>query len=338
MSNQKKHKKALEIGWLATPYEAGWAFTPEEVPVWDASRGFSLEQPAGATVYFYATEAERDANLWQHNYGDYIYVRNVDTTDVWLHWFIQNKWEPSPAPQSGYPRLVRKSYTDPIRQRDCSDVEILNLLVRLLREEPDSPNKWVMNEIAELNSLVGPVEASGNNTLKKWLDLAQLVRAHLKVRRVLNLADYDEMIMCSRRWGHEYEVAMKGHKDFHSLSSQNPYKLFGIIEFIVSRANTTEEEIRKEYFIEGVARTLSEQLNPILMKDNSLFSQVTLEKWVKYKLANVWKPSAKVLDCKGCEQPFYATRENKVHCTPTCRVLRHDRAAAAKAKSTYPAS
>ena len=333
MSNRKRPEKPLEINWLAKPYEATWAFAPEEVPVWDSSRGLPLDIP-DTKVHFYDDEDEvKDvpSDEWTFDRAD-----PFTDIDYLSRMMGHRSWEISPPPKSGYPRLVRKNYTAPIVWRECGGVEIINLLVRLLRDEPNTPSKWVMNDIVKLDALVGPVEAHNRDTLEAWLNLARFVKAHLKARRSLYLFGFDKMYSDVEHWARRDPklTPLKGQHNKNLPTELDTSALFAIFftyGFFVRNEKTPQR--KQKLFMERNENDLRQQANPVEVLGRSLYTRVTLKNWVKYKLADVWKPGVKVLDCKGCNQPFYTTREGKSYCTPACRVLRRNREVAAEAKA-----
>ena len=206
MSNQKRHKKALDFSWIARPYEATWAHSPDEVPVWDCSRDYPLELPDGyLTDYHFAT-----MNELLDEY-DVIGIQNDVPIDLKYMRLIARApgWSPWSPPFEGYPRLVRANYVDYLELRDCSGIDIINPLAQLLRHAPKPYGKQVLDEVAALNAMVGPVNDPRENTLASWLKLAQEVKAHLMVRRILYESDYATMCNEVLTWYYSYRAAPK---------------------------------------------------------------------------------------------------------------------------------
>lgn len=253
-------------------------------------------------------------------------MQDEETTDLdELQWILQNgSWQPLLPPKLKYPRLVRENYTDPIYPRRCEDIEVINALSRLLRNEPKSPGEWVMKDIIDLTAKVGPAISHQENTLEEWLNLAHLVKAQLEARKSLDLAGYDAMCEDIDHWAHEFQA--KPHVTSNIADLKNPYlPLFSSIVFVNEKGGSR----RAERFSELNKRKLRAEISTLQVWDTHFASSAPLRCWVSYQLAYIWDAGAKVLECKGCKQPFYARREGKAHCSSTCRVLRFERDATA---------
>lgn len=329
MSNQKKRKKPLDFDWLSKPYEAVWARTPDEVPVWDASRGFPIDEPKLEVTESYVMDMVAVLNeLIRRGIRDSI--SHVDFLGLILG---DLSWRPLPPPTEGYPRLVRANYIVPVKTRVCNDTEVINAFVRLLRDEPKPPSLWVMKDIAELNAQVGPVDVYRENTLESWLIFAKHVKAHLKVRRSLELGGYEAMCKDVFQWHNERINNDKIPNHDRVMYSDFYCKL-------VIHAPSGEGTVGQTTFLKRLTDSLGGNVHTLTFykssftSEGSYTSDIPLQQWVHRRLSAIWRPNAKILDCKGCGQPFYTTREGKSYCAPACRVLRRERYLAAKAKPT----
>ena len=282
---RQKRQKPLDFWWSAGPYNAKWAYTPEEVPIWDTSRGFPLSEP------------------------DDTLKPLTDDLEVLRVLLDDETWEPAPAPKDGYPRLVRANYTEPVYVRSCGHVDILNRLMRLLRKEP--LDKWAMGEILALNAEVGPVKRQGriDNTLESWLNLARVVQAHMRARNALDFGGYSAMREEAEEYSEDWQKK-------HGRGEYNPYR------HIISATlgGTDEQTFRFNVLkasrdrIHGVTvATDRTTLNKILVTDATLYT------WAHYRIGDIWEPSAEVAECEGCKNLFLNRRTGKLYCSGACR-------------------
>lgn len=339
MSNRKKPSKRLDINWCATPYKARWAFGPEEVPLWDFTRGFPVQAPYADVHIFDSEEDEERADL---PFGETTFVRN----DSWPGQekyildvlYNSTNWEVD-APKSGYPRLVRANYTEPIVEQWCNEVDVLNSLVRLLRNEPKFPGKRVLQDIANLNATVGPVTTREDNTLVRWLTLAHLVRAHFEARQSLNLGGFDAMYDDLLRWQHDYKdkpyagLGLLIEDKFVSDRRQpkeNPYQSIWVYALL---ACETYPATKEQSFMDMLQASLRDAISTIRVSRGRYFSRAWLEKWVRYQLADVWEAGVDIVECRGCHQLLFSRREGKIHHGKACQVLRREREVAAIKKT-----
>ena len=297
MSGRKKRQKALPFLWTGHPYQAVWAHSPEEVPIWDTSRGFPRDTPL---MPFTVTRPASDLEVLRALLDD-------------------DSWVPSAPPEVGYPRLVRANYTDPalpcgrdqtekIQASKHAEADILNRLVRLLRK--DSPDKWTMNAVLELHAAVGPVNrgGKGDTSLESWLNLARLVKAHMTARNVLDLwglsAMQEKAESESQEWKREYGMEYNPYGTIASTSSGVPNKrafLLKMLELASGRIGRVE------------IVTDADTLNDALLTTTPLYN------WVNYRIGDIWEPSAKVAECEACSNLFLPGRRGRYYCDGACR-------------------
>ena len=151
----------ISFGWMPRPYLVKWADSCEEVPEWDVTRG---------------------CPLWAH-------FDEARQKQTWGPKYTPPTWEVKPAPETGYPRLVRAGFNDYIgggeRRQDYPLLNDLSMLNRYIDAWRAGKNvKRLKNKVAKLSSTYG--EASGmGNTLTEWLRLAAEVRLHKRLKRAL---------------------------------------------------------------------------------------------------------------------------------------------------------
>lgn len=303
--------------------------------MWDCSRGYLLELPNGyLRDHHFASMSELLDEF------DIIGIKDEAPIDLKYMRLIARapSWSPSASPSEGYPRLIRASYVDYLEPRDCSDVDIINPLAQLLRDAPKPPGKQVLDEVKALNALVGPVNDPRENTLESWLQLAQEVKVHLRVRRSLYLGDYKTMYQDAMAAYHlRYETLEKQGKPgwvnnpfsmfFVFLTYRLPTKMIPIelatppenLRDTLNSESFREEVVSEQQFFENINEFLQRGVSSLKWEQDQFVSHASLEDWVRFKLLEVWKPSAHILDCEGCHQPFFSRREGKPCCHSRCR-------------------
>lgn len=295
MNGRKKQQKPLDFRWLAKPFQAAWACSPEQVPMWDVARGFPVSAP------LFSIEIDEPYTIDLHD------LRQIASKD---------SWQPDPAPLEGYPRLVRANCLDAVSSRYCDQVDILNRLTRLLRKEP--PCQWIMGEILELHAEVGPVQRTNytDNTLESWLTLARIVQAHMKARDILDLLGYsamrDELKELERTCRQRHK---EGHKSYATLARDMPRE-----------AHEVDDE--QEYRRHTLKRCRSHVGKVSVATDEDTLTQifvatVPLYDWVIYKIGDIWEPSAEIAECVGCGMYFLSRRKGKLTCGGACRNRKH---------------
>ncbi len=184
MKTDENRSQTLMFFWVAQSYEARWAESPEEVPIYDVSRGFPLS--AGADlVHKKALADPNDINeLRPLLRGDARYSHLIDT------------WEPNPPPTEGYPRLVREDVARHVWGTSCTDADVVGDVNKLARHISawlaGKPVEVLKREILELNAKYGAPYSAEDNTLEAWLKLAVETKVHIAAMRELR-SSYKEM-------------------------------------------------------------------------------------------------------------------------------------------------
>ncbi len=191
MTRVKNNAQTISFFWSPFGYKARWADSPEDVPIWDLSRGFPLSvgmDSAPATALKVGDQLELLRTLLHH--GHVAYKDSAAT------------WEPLPPPAKGYPRLVRdtdKKVTGFFRTTEDVIGDIGTLAKYILAWRADDPVEILKRKILELNEKYGAPygvkeNARTHNTLEAWLCLAVIVNVHLRAMHEFKVLGYELMV------------------------------------------------------------------------------------------------------------------------------------------------
>ncbi len=344
MNREKSIGKSISFFWAPKPYPFQWAESPDEVPPWDASRGFPAD--VGADV----KRRPEPANPYEVSslrpfLRDHVdYVDRVET------------WEPTPAPTKGYPRLIRKSVKMmplPLYYRHEDDiVGALAPLAKYIQAwREDKPVKVLRNKILELAERYGPPNEAKENTLEVWLELITFVDVHLSALRDFKLYGYEGMLTelayrcdeleklkivdedATRR---AFELAEKKYdpskppfntplpvmiQDLGSIQHSKWWytrRLLWVYERL-AKGNHSPQSYRTE-----VADDLFNSFS-LLMKQNDwdyliefapwgTILHCPIKPWVAFKLSELWRHEAPVEACPVCGMLFARTHGNQKYC------------------------
>ena len=319
MSKRKNAQKALVLNRETQTFETSWISALGEVPIWDSSRGFPLSEPP------------LEIEVYDRGGGDLEALKRLDPLvktpndsdlEALRRLLDKPEWEPTAAPEQGYPRLVRKTYLEPSRTvQHSSDVQLLNDVSALTRYSSigGKPDKRMLREIEELHGRFGAVYEPQHNTLASWLDLAAMIQAHFDIRFFVDEFGFEDLLtdLAKRR-----RDALRDRDAVRQLTYR---PMFLKAREVVGKAK------REALFRTGMATHLRERFGKVLkgaqLKDDfSLVVRSSLFEWVSYELSLFWDDSFGVAECRGCERLFYPGRGGKNHCHARCRVLKKDKA------------
>lgn len=311
---------------MPRPYTVKWAESEEEVPEWDITRGCPL--------WAYFDEA-RQKQTWGPKY-------------------VPPTWEVTPAPKTGYPRLVRASFYNYIgggEQRNGKNYPLLNDLSALHRYAKVGHLK---NRVAKLSAIYG--EASGEgNTLDEWLKLAARVHLHRRLKRELKVGglealgtewlmthtalverqtvDEEETTRC-QRLAREMKPVNGLHSiagtaiisDLNSIEERILTELKTIGSWIetaerseAKTAKATSNEIRLTianglYDHFGIGLYLSPKT--VLLQHWGMRVHCRVNVWLTYALSEMWRHDLEVKLCPVCGTLFTPTQGNNKYCEP----------------------
>ena len=172
MNRERSFGESIGFFWAPTAYPVLWADSPDEVPPWDVSRDFPKEVGAGYKGRPQPEDPYKVEELRLYLCDHVDYKNHTET------------WEPTPAPKSGYPRLVRASVKMmPLDQGYHQNDDVIGALAPLAKYiqpwRENKPVKVLKKKILELANLYGPPGEANQNTLEAWLGLITFVDVHL---------------------------------------------------------------------------------------------------------------------------------------------------------------
>ena len=326
MYKRKNVSKSVSLQWLAFPYQGVWAFGPEDVPIWDESRGFPADRFRHIKLHV-VDDAALVPDLvkgFQKGLEDVVVRKEGDTDLEILRKWIGEDWTPQPiySGRDGFPELVKADYTQPLWSEDRTDVDIVGELAAIARHYPflggtGEYDKRLLREVAALNALVGQPRG-GTNRLKTWLELALQVRAHFKARTLLDDAggDIGRFLYELGERDQNWRTNSESQRIFSRYFS--PYS--GLI-FATRGVRTREDVISAMY---EDRRMYIGRLEGAILYKQSIAIQVSLWDWAQYRVLEVWSEGADLRACAGCGRHFLARRRGQKHCHPRCRVRAFD--------------
>ena len=335
-TKRKTVSKTVSFYWQADIREFRWAKEPQDVPIWDPSRGFPLD----SHLYGYLTKGGPGSEV-KRAFQDACVTRleeslNVELDEAQILALIRNMpnrsaWEPKPAPQSNYPRLV---WAHPF---DCGEIgpkgegKILNLLSSLVRDKQDvfdfddNNNKRLQNEILAITKDYGPLSKLDDlkgNTYSAWIKYAYLVQTHIDALWFLEeygltemrgfLADKD------KQWLSDLDISFPP-------TSLSPY---GHILLTTKDASDTVS-VRNTMIGHCYSRFSSESDIRADTKSGYMLARTPISGWVQHELAHIWMGKGQLKTCEGCDSFFVAYNKKALVCLPRCRVRKHTNKTAA---------
>ncbi len=313
-SGTKSEFQTVLFGWAATWCPVRWAYGPADVPPYDPSRGFKLDNSLEIGEY----EVEED---WG---------------------------EVKPPPEGPYPRLVRAEVAGQGVTRTVAGSKLLEDLDNagcfLASSRADAEKKFA-NAVLEMATKYTPVlhiyggkwgVGWGDTSLQGWRELVIRVRLYLEVLNYLKdtkdegFPKLQEWLMA--RWGEfpeqgcEYRVwrfflvpfqgagCPKGPRQYREALARSLYTTAGVLSRILFPAQT----------------------DPDGALELKLHMGAGAEDWALYELAGVCV-EASVDRCKGCGLPMLRGRAGKRrHSNPACRIASTRKKAALELSKGIP--
>lgn len=195
-NRRKKYANTISFLWQPAGYPVRWADSPDEVPPWDITRGFSI------TAGFHGYKARR--NIGSYSIEELRKFLYYDPGDVDGPSFDKAySWEPSSAPTEGYPRLVRRDCEDSASEIYRHEENVLGDLAPFGSDlyldswRAGNPAKILRRKIAFLAEKYGAPYRRDGNTLFAWLALLTYVNIHLTAAGALgnDLYGYEGMLL-----------------------------------------------------------------------------------------------------------------------------------------------
>jgi hypothetical protein len=302
MSKSKNVSKIVSFVYLAAAYPQRWAQTPDEVPVWDVSRGFP-ETRGGRQV------ADGLAPV-PFVLGDEVV-------------------QPDPPPREGYPRLVRASLEAP-RVRNCVHESVVNALSGLAKHALQSPpRKSLLADIKRVAEQYGVPHGPQSNTLSAWVQLALIADAQVRAKAEL---DRDGFEMLALFLEHEHQpwggrrVSQSGAA-WYALPA-TPGSWGGPWEMLrgyIAHASTPHEykeaiaKMNLEFFAMAVEDHIETRL-PGIWTDPGIYLSGGIRGLLHYQLAELWLDNVAIRECDVCKRVFIPTNTKHRRCTGACRV------------------
>lgn len=344
MRNSKSVTKS--VTWTSELVPYAWAYKPEDVPIWDASRGY----PAGQTPYFAIHE-------------------NIDWEDEDIVLPILRKklkdstWKPTDPPSGwdAYPRLVKLDPTNPgVSYYHGEGKDVINEMAeisgqayikgdfRLLNNDPAT-----MDKILRLQHKYGHFQDIHDNakhaTLALWVQMSLTINAHLEAMNILNDLGSKEMLKHIRILHHQWRAFFITQFDLNSDNQSrttytanpeiglpsfelNPH--WGIAE--VSPWLIMLHVLKDKSETDLTARiALADQLIKMVHWRSKTYIEVTpdggllhryyvpMGTWLFYRLSLAWLGASGVKRCDVCNGLFIPKKQDAKTCSPRCRVRKH---------------
>ena len=340
MNRVKHNAQTISFFWAPFGYKARWADAPEEVPIWDLSRGFPLSvgmDSAPSAAVKASNQLELLRALLRHGHVDY-----KDSAAT---------WEPLPPPAEGYPRLVRDTDKMVLGYfRTTEDVigDIGTLAKDIPAWRAGDPVKVLKRKVLELNEKYGApygVDENGriHNTLEAWLRLVVMVSVHTQAMHEFKVLGYELMLngLESKRASLESqrvfdeEAYRRANEAIEYTTPGKPFSVWSPEAFMLRNLDeveriellSTENLLRAaqdaqedaEAFRKRVADELYKTFNVnVTLDPEGVIIRESLHFWACHKLSQMWLHGAEVRACAACGQLFVPKRGNTIYCKPSC--------------------
>lgn len=347
MSKKKSLTKSLTF-WLPELITSQWANKPEEVPIWDSSRGY----PANNPPYF-----ARDLDIdWSEEKSVVKILRKQLKNDT---------WQPTSPPvgKNAYPRLVKANPCEVGGEYSRDNSSFLSEFAALTGEifargEYNSIGKVTQNQVFNLHLKYGHLrsilEEPNHATLENWTYTSHWVNAHLEAMNVLKDEDFNSLRqhikVKHQEWNKYFDIDLrrvKGrprdptgvsdliitHGEAEFYKPQSPW---WSLDIYVSK---TKDEKQAQSEIAGrLIQSFSWQARTLMTIDNhDIVTRhlVPINEWLKYKLALSWlkKDDTDLKRCEECQRIYIAGKTDGKICGGTCHKRRYDKKAGSKKKS-----
>lgn len=295
----------LALQWSAGLFPVMWAYRPQEVPMWDSSRGFPLQRPVlGIKVLYTATREE---------VTDYRVLPDDFVLNALREEIEQPSWEPGPPPRTGYPRLVRADFKLRWREWYREGMDIVNPVAALERlyTPHEKPGKQLLKEVKKLAETFGAPDQPEDQTLWEWVILGLEASAHLEAIGVTKDVGFDELREHSRI-KHEQWL-----KDF-GYAGPFPDRPYGGPWLLLSDRAEKADSLKE--FRNSMLDLLFGPTVPFRVRTKS-------KVWLRFQLAKAWHGEGQLKICEGCGRRFLQTRTNRLTCSARCRKRKKDRLA-----------
>lgn len=348
MKTRKNVTQSVTFSWRPEAFPVRWAYTTEEVPPWDITRGFPANAPIGlGLVELEIKEADVPKPVFRWLMPHPILEVPEHTSDIEMLRTIlrehpeyrdrADEWKPSPPPAKGYPRLVRETFTkDALGGSLRNGIDVIAELQSVLCDDDKDPPilKPKMNEIAQLASFFGAPEGTKHNTLEAWLRLIWRLKGHLQVMEALQLYGLEEV----RKQARENELradALITTRQRESIGEQEVIRVWQDMYDILRRERFRDEVA----FRLSVARALqldfrwqleeaSDGYSPVVPALNNFDFEGSfgVRAWSIFCLRNKWLNPGNLRRCEGCGNVF-VSRKNALCCHSRCRKRKKEKIA-----------
>lgn len=203
-------------------YPVRWAGKPDDVPLWDASRGFSLTAAAECAAVREGISPFSVEHLRRMADNDYELYSLPERTEP---------WNPSPAPTEGYPRLVRSNCERIVLGTYRHDEDVLGELAPFGRDKyldpwrAGKPATVLQRKIMEFAEKYGAPYRREENTLFAWLALLVHIDIHHTAVRALGKDVHGYEVMLSaldfRYEGVKDRIARKASKSLRGFADSS---------------------------------------------------------------------------------------------------------------------
>lgn len=307
MNKWKYAHKSISFFWCSPNYPVKWIDTPDEVPVWDTSRGYPR---------------------WEEIPGDLSEVRSAKA-----------------PPVEGYPRLVRvpgiKKGSEDGRTHENDDV--LNLLCALYpdacRWREGKSVKKLKSDILELAEWYGAPYSDEDNTLEVWLMLIASTQTSLDVLRILDDVGYNftrdyvegrrkEIIESGKPLPDGYfktDAVTSG--EYRALSSFSGGFLLHKNQYLHEGYSEEDwERLAAKHFREYIANSDYSSFSAsfshrddagrtgVHFEAHGIYTFSSLGEWVLFKLSEEWRGGNGVKVCPVCGSLFTNNHGNRKYC------------------------
>ena len=300
-SERQTVTKTVTFSWVPDVYPLRWANTPDEVPIWDHSRGV----PVGH-------------NLWWAR-GQVDLEDEAGIIRKFREKLKDETWEPKAPPLHGYPRLVWATPLDTGYMGIPPSHELLNDLSRLVWDRTHgfdfSVSKRLQNEILELSQKYGPIndlDRPQANTYHEWLYWAYNVQAHVDAAGVVRDLGYAKLLEYLGDMDMRWRTDLNDSLNFLS-SRASPYLALSFAHQPGARA-FREEMARREFQRLSFGATTEIALNL-----GELIFHVPITRWLGLELAEMWLGRGTLKTCDGCGRLFVAHNRKADCCHRNCR-------------------
>jgi hypothetical protein len=340
------------VKWFPARYPVRWALSPDDVPPWDGSR-----QQLSRPHYFSGTAFGNESAWFSPESSPFLQHRYLASADaptlspydflvlvgdkfgekIFKSKFTTPQWpEALPAPEEGYPRLVRAvpNFTpeyEAINTTPVPDEPVTQVLAKLFVLTKDSypscPDSRVCRHIVELAQEYGNIAPSNrnSNTLGLWLEMAFHAYFYLRLKAMLDNSSVTE----SEDFCAELEGELAAH--FEKLKGSNPTSLWWsslavqelerlsmlLREQRVKTRRQTREVLRR-HLLSEFGRYIHNNV-VFSVHHGCFFALVGIGGWQFYELAEVMASTDTLKPCENCQTLFTSKSSKRRFCSDACK-------------------